>query len=74
MREHLFIVRFKVSKTFLGKIITSVGCLHSFQGLFYVIVLTSYFGSTFYCHGKRGGWENNFKSLGTFVEFAIPSN
>ena len=34
------IVRFKISKTFLGKIITSVGCLHSFQGLLYYIVLT----------------------------------
>ena len=40
MREHLYIVRFKICKTFLGKIITSVGCLHSFQGLFYYIVLT----------------------------------
>ena len=40
MREHLYIVRFRISKTFLGKIITSVGCLHSFQGLFYYIVLT----------------------------------
>ena len=37
MREHLFIVRLKISKTFLGKIITSVCCLHSFQGLFYYI-------------------------------------
>ena len=40
MLEDLFFVRFKTIKTFLGKIITSVGCLHSFQGLFYYIILT----------------------------------
>ena len=41
MCEHLCdIVWFKISKTFLGKIITSVDCLHSFQGLFYYIVLS----------------------------------
>ena len=41
MCEHLCdIVWFKISKTFLSKIITSVDCLHSFQGLFYYIVLS----------------------------------
>ena len=34
----------KNSKTFLGKIIISIGCLYSFQGLFYIVLtLEGYF-------------------------------
>ena len=64
MCEHLCdIVWFKISKTFLGKIITAADCLHSFQGLFYYSYC-SYFGRIFYYHGKRGS-VNNSKSLAT---------
>ena len=35
---------YKISKTFLGKTIISIGCLHSFQGLFYIVLtLEGYF-------------------------------
>ena len=44
-REHLVTDRLtEVRKTFQGKIIISIGCLHSFQGLLYIVLtLEGYF-------------------------------
>ena len=41
-------VRDLLVERFLGKIIISIGCLHSYQGLFYIVL--NYFGGIFCCH------------------------
>ena len=44
IREHLLDRFTEVRKTFQGKIIISIGCLHSFQGLLYIVLtLEGYF-------------------------------
>ena len=44
IREHLLDRVTEVRKTFQGKIIISIGCLHSFQGLLYIVLtLEGYF-------------------------------
>ena len=44
IREHLLDRFTEVRKTFQGKIIISIGCLHSFQGLLYIVLtLKGYF-------------------------------
>ena len=44
IREHLLDRFTEVRKTFQGKIIISIGCLHSFQGLLYIVLtLERYF-------------------------------
>ena len=44
IREHLLDRFTEVGKTFQGKVIISIGCLHSFQGLLYIVfTLEGYF-------------------------------
>ena len=44
IREHLLDRLTEVRKTFQGKIIISIGCLHSFQGLLHIVLtLERYF-------------------------------
>ena len=44
VHEHLLDCLTEARKTFQGKIIISIGCLHSFQGLLYIVVtLEGYF-------------------------------
>ena len=49
IREHRLDRFTEVRKTFQGKIIISIGWLHSFQGLFYIVLTL---GGLFCCNGS----------------------
>ena len=53
LREPLLTIWCKIRKTFLDKVIISIGCLHSFQGLFYI--RRCYFEGIFCCHRSAVG-------------------